>query len=77
MTAQLPMPGSTWMQMTGRAMRAVLVNSTNIVCHDCELTSRNPDLDHRMMSWSGTPDEFFQVFRPLESGHYPQTATAP
>jgi hypothetical protein len=61
----------------GFKFRAVLVSHSRIVCHDCELTSRDPDIRNKMMSWAGSPDEFFQNFRELPSDHYPKTAGTP
>jgi hypothetical protein len=73
MTSNLPTPGSVWLhKKTARLMRAVLVDSTEIIAHNCELAARTPGLP--MASWSGTPDQFARAFIQQSPDLYPATA---
>lgn len=75
MTQYLPEPGSIWNNRgTGRPMRVVMSDLSEIVAHDCELTMRT---DCEMTSWAGQVKEFFQMFQPCtekEEDLYPATA---
>ena len=73
MTAELPIPESVWASReSGRLTRVVLVSSYDIVAHDCEVTSRVPQV--QMNSWRGTPEEFALQFYPVDPVLYPKTA---
>jgi len=76
MTAQLPPPGSTWLQLeTNRPMRVAPAgnSASDITAHDCEMTAPKP-IHVTMMSWRGTAEEFFKAFVPFDPDFYPRTA---
>ena len=72
MTGELPAPGSVWKRKADNSqIRAVLVDEKEIVAHNCELCMVAPGM---MISWAGTPEEFFRRFVPGDPEAYPKTA---